>query len=76
MVFTGFCGRALWHALYRALCVHCTCNVQNTVSAILLLEAWRHILCLWVAAVKMNVSLDWVVARAKGNLFKFVFAQP
>ena len=23
MVFTAFCGRALWHALYRALCVHC-----------------------------------------------------
>ena len=43
----------------RALYVHCTCTVQNTVCAILLLEAWRHILCLWVAAVKMNVSLDW-----------------
>ena len=54
MVFTAFCGRALW----RALCVHCTCTVQNTVCEILLLEAWRHILCLWVAAVKMNVSLD------------------
>ena len=23
MVFTAFCGRALWHALYRALYVHC-----------------------------------------------------
>ena len=23
MVFTAFCGRALWRALYRALCVHC-----------------------------------------------------
>ena len=23
MVFTTFCGRALWRALYRALCVHC-----------------------------------------------------
>ena len=59
MAFAAFCGRALWRALYRALCVHCTCTVQNTVCALLLLEAWRHILCLWVAAVKMNVSLDW-----------------
>ena len=41
MVFTAFCGRALWRALYRALCVHCTCTVQNTVCAILLLEAWE-----------------------------------
>ena len=65
MVFTAFCGRALWHALYRALCVHCTCTVQNTVCAILLLEAWRHILCLWVAAVKMNVSLDWGCGTCK-----------
>ena len=64
MVFTAFCGRALWHALYRALCVHCTCTVQNTVCAILLLEAWRHILCLWVA-VKMNVSLDWGCGTCK-----------
>ena len=55
----------VWHALYRALCVHCTCTVQNTVCAILLLEAWRHILCLWVAAVKMNVSLDWGCGTCK-----------
>jgi hypothetical protein len=61
MVFTAFCGRALW----RALCVHCTCTVQNTVCAILLLEAWRHILCLWVAAVKVNVSLDWGCGTCK-----------
>ena len=27
-------------------------------------------LCLWVAAVKMKVCLDWVLARANGNLFK------
>ena len=65
MVFTAFCGRALWRALYRALCVHCTCTVQNTVCAILLLEAWRHILCLWVAAVKVNVSLDWGCGTCK-----------
>ena len=65
MVFTAFCGRALWRALYRALCVHCTCTVQNTVCAILRLEAWRHILCLWVAAVKMNVSLDWSFGTCK-----------
>ena len=65
MVFTAFCGRALWRALYRALCVYCTCTVQNTVCAILLLEAWRHILCLWVAAVKMNVSLDWGCGTCK-----------
>ena len=64
MVFTAFCGRALWHALYRALCVHCTCTVQNTVCAILLLEARRHILCLWVA-VEMNVSLDWGCGTCK-----------
>ena len=64
MVFTAFCGRALWHALYRALCVHCTCTVQNTVCAILLLEAWRHILCLCVA-LKMNVSLDWGCGTCK-----------
>ena len=65
MVFTAFCGRALWRALWRALCVHCTCTVQNTVCAILLLEAWRHILCLWVAAVKVNVSLDWGCGTCK-----------
>ena len=65
MVFTAFCGRALWHAPYRALCVHYTRTVQNTVCAILLLEAWRHILCLWVAAVKMNVSLDWGCGTCK-----------
>ena len=72
MVFTAFCGRALWHTLHCA----CTVRAQNTVCAILLLEAWRHILCLWVVAVKMNMSLDWVVARAKQNLFKLVFEQP
>ena len=53
MVFTMFCGRALW----RALCMRCACTVactvQNTMfasplyfhqqnAAILLLEAWRH----------------------------------
>ena len=31
VVFTAFCGRALWRALSRALCVHCTCTVQNTM---------------------------------------------
>ena len=31
MVFTAFCGRALWRALSRALCVHCTCTVQNAM---------------------------------------------
>ena len=45
--------------------VHCACTVQNTVCAILLLEAWRHILCLWVAAVKVNVSLDWGCGTCK-----------
>ena len=32
---------------------------KHAVCAILLLEAWRHILCLWGAAVKMKVCLDW-----------------
>ena len=78
MVFTAFCGRALRRALCRALCVHCTCTVralQNTQFVqFLLLEGWRNILCLWVAAVKMKVCLDWVLARANGNLFKLAFA--
>ena len=33
-------------------------------------------LCLWVAAVKMKMCLDWVLARANGNLFKLAFAKP
>ena len=40
----------------HAQCVHCA---KHAVCAILLLEAWRHILCLWGAAVKMKVCLDW-----------------
>ena len=50
MVFTVCCGRALW----RALCVHCTCTAKHAVCAILLLEACRRSLCLWVAAAKMK----------------------
>ena len=58
MVFTAFCGRALWRALYRALCK--TQFVQFCVW-----RRGRHILCLWVAAVKMNVSLDWSFGTCK-----------
>ena len=63
MVFTAFCGRALWRALYRALRVHCAKHSEcNSASGGV--ES-RHILCLWVAAVKMNVSLDWGCGTCK-----------
>ena len=45
-----------------ALYVHCA---KHAVCAVLLLEAWGHILCLWVAAVKMKVRLGWGFGMCK-----------
>ena len=57
-----------WY-LQRFVAVHCSMHcAKHAVCAILLLEAWRHSLCLWVAAVKMKVCLDWGFGTCKREL--------